>query len=209
MRTRYLVFSLLVLILAASCATAPAPAEPEPQPEPPAAPAPAEPAPAPAPPAPAEPAPAPPAPAEPAPAPEPPPVTTPAETAPAEVHATWEAVDVRATYDGRPFPIPEEYLGYRVTGTIGERDLTIEVPELDFRILARYELMPNGLYRVTPTRYENVPIGLQELAMAAEQEIGGPLPNDYYFEVDLRGRHAIVEAEALGFSATSTWMPLE
>ena len=192
MRTRYLLFSLLVLILAASCATAPAPAEPEPAPEPPAP----------------EPAPEPePAPAEPAPTP--PPVTAPEEPAPAVIPASWEAIDVRATRNGRPFQIPDEYLGYRVIGRIGERDLTIETPELGFKVLAVYELLPNGLYRVTPTRYENVPIGLQELAMLAEQEIGGPLPDDYYFDVELQDRTAIVEAEALGFSATSTWIPLE
>ncbi len=217
MRTRYLLFSLLVLVLIASCATPPAPAEPEEQPEAPAAPAPAEPAPAepaPAEPAPAEPAPAEPAPAEPAPAepeaaPTPPPAARRAPApAPAAIPTSWEAVDVEARLNGRPYRIPDEYLGYRVIGTFGERDLTIEVPELDFRIYAVYDLLPNGLHRVSVTGYENVPPGIQELAMLAEQEIGGPLPDDYYFEVELRDRQAIVEADALGFSASSTWVPV-
>ena len=190
MRTRYLLLSLVIVILAVSCATAPPAPEPEPVTETPAKPAPAEPAPAPAKPAPA-------------------PVEVTPPPAPAVSATKWQAVEMQIRLNDRPYQIPAEFRNNRVIGTIGERDLTIEMPSMSFTIYATYEPAGKDLYRVTPVRYVNVPAGIQEFAILAEKEIGGPLPKDYYFELSQQRGKAVIEAEALGFSLSWTWTILE
>jgi len=125
----------------------------------------------------------------------------------ATIPLKWVATGVKVTNNGKPYALPKSFVSSPVFATIGNSTLVLEVPSVSFRIEAKYELRSDGTVKITPTKYVNVPAEIQQVPKLAQQEIGGPLPQSFYFTVRQSGTIGYVEAKGLSFTLSSSWVP--
>ena len=113
--------------------------------------------------------------------------------------AIWQASNLELTKDGKPVYIPKKYLN-PVFVEIFEHEY-VKLVMGKFRIAAIYELNGTEL-KVTPVYYENVNNELLEFF----ENLGIKLPIDYYFTGELNDDVGVLNAEALGYDLSVTWV---
>jgi hypothetical protein len=110
-------------------------------------------------------------------------------------------------YNGHPVALPAEMTKYVVFGRDEGTRIVLEVPEIQFTLSGAYSFVSASMVKVSAIEYKNVPPLVTELALAMEKQLGGKLPDSFYFKVGLEGLKVSVDAKALGYELASTWVP--